>query len=77
MENSACIREGHTVSLVPDRRKVPYISKYSITLPHSFQENTYIEFLCDIKPPQHFPGIVLWKICGLYLGKYCKSTSRL
>jgi len=59
MENSAYIGEGHNVSLVRDGRKVPYSSKYSITLPHSFQENTYIEFLCDIKSPQHFPGNVL------------------
>jgi hypothetical protein len=59
MENCAYFGEGHTVSLVPVRRKVPYISKYNITLPHSFQENTYIEFLFDIKAPQHFPGNVL------------------
>ena len=34
-------------------------------------------FLCDIKAPQHFPGNELWKICGLYLSKYCKSTSEI
>jgi len=39
----------HTVSLVPDGRKVPYTYIhtyiYSITLPHSFQENTYTEYV--------------------------------
>jgi hypothetical protein len=31
--------------VVPEGRKVPYISKYNITLPHSFQENTCTEYV--------------------------------
>lgn len=44
MENSVDIGEGtYCVSGAWRKEGTIYISKYSITLPHSFQENTYTE----------------------------------